>query len=152
MVPLPINDALTFEFWVFLESLSSSSIEEQLLLLYGTQDGSLSITLNSYITIARCQNQLRVPHGVPLQIWTHIAVVFSAGNEVSVLMNGVKIAAGRLNKDDCNIPAFAYLQLGRGEPVILYSTSDVAMSSCSLPLRRLHWYFTRNSRAARSNG
>ncbi|KAL4170018.1 hypothetical protein KRP22_010927 [Phytophthora ramorum] len=36
-----------------------------------------------------------------------------ANDEVAVLTNGVKVADGRLSKDNCNIPAYAYLQLGR---------------------------------------
>ncbi|KAI9995616.1 hypothetical protein PInf_012681 [Phytophthora infestans] len=123
MVSLSIDEAFTIEFWVYLEHLSLSSSDQQLLLLYGSQDGSLSITLNSYLLISRCQNELRVPRGLPLQTWTHLAVIFSASHEVTVLMNGVEMATGRLSKENCKAPAYAYLQLGRDTMDIRPETS-----------------------------
>ncbi|KAG2939403.1 hypothetical protein PC115_g3107 [Phytophthora cactorum] len=123
MISLSINEAFTVEFWVYLEHLSPSSSDQQLLLLHGSQEGSLSVTLNSYLLISRCQNQLRIPHGLPLETWTHLAIVFGADNEVTVLMNGVEMADGRLSKENCDVPAYAYLQLGRDTMNIRPETS-----------------------------
>ncbi|GMF11679.1 unnamed protein product [Phytophthora lilii] len=113
MISLPINGAWTIEFWVYLRDLSVGS--DQLLLLFGTMDGSLSITLNSYITISWCSNALKIHRGIPVRRWTHVAVVFSGEYEVAVLLDGQTAASGQINKDNCDMPLFAYLQLGRAE-------------------------------------
>ncbi|GMF22595.1 unnamed protein product [Phytophthora fragariaefolia] len=103
MVPFPIADPFTVEFWVFREGFSIDLSSEQLLLLYGTQEGSLSITLSSYITISRCGNLLRIPHGIPLRQWTHVAIVSDASNDIALFMNGKQVANGLLSKKDCDI-------------------------------------------------
>ncbi|KAF1792546.1 Immunoglobulin-like fold [Phytophthora cactorum] len=143
MISLSINEAFTVEFWVYLEHLSPSSSDQQLLLLHGSQEGSLSVTLNSYLLISRCQNQLRIPHGLPLETWTHLAIVFGADNEVTVLMNGVEMADGRLSKENCNVPAYAYLQLGR-DVYASYETnivhSDMILVFHFNSVHKTNWY------------
>lgn len=111
MMYLPINDNITFEMWVYLDNSGSSFTEEQLLLVYGTSEKSMAITMNSYIMISRCNNQLRIPRGIPFERWTHVSIVFSGDNAVKVLFNGYTVADAQLGK--CTLPTLAYLQLGR---------------------------------------
>ncbi|KAE9328202.1 hypothetical protein PF001_g1526 [Phytophthora fragariae] len=123
MMAFPVVDSFTIEFWAYFESLSTSSSNEQLLLLFGTQEGSLGITLSSSITISRCENQLRIPHGIPLREWTHVAIVFGTNDEVALFIDGSPVADGLLSKNNCDVPSFAYLQLGRDTMDILPDTS-----------------------------
>ncbi|KAE9047633.1 hypothetical protein PR002_g935 [Phytophthora rubi] len=123
MMSFPVVDSFTIEFWAYFESLSTSSSNEQLLLLFGTQEGSLGITLSSSITISRCENQLRIPHGIPLREWTHVAIVFGTNDEVALFIDGSPVADGLLSKNNCDVPSFAYLQLGRDTMDILPDTS-----------------------------
>ncbi|KAG6971379.1 hypothetical protein JG687_00002088 [Phytophthora cactorum] len=44
-------------------------------------------------------------------------------DSVTVLMNGVEMADGRLSKENCDVPAYAYLQLGRDTMNIRPETS-----------------------------
>lgn len=125
MVSFAVTDSFTVEFWVFLESFSTSSSDEQLLLLFGTQEGSLSITLSNSITISRCENHLRIPHGIPLHKWTHVAIVFGPDDDITLLLNGDPVADGILSKVNCNVPTFAYLQVGRGTWTINTYTNAV---------------------------
>ncbi|KAG1703122.1 hypothetical protein DVH05_008034 [Phytophthora capsici] len=112
-IAIPVAGDFTIEFWVYLDNPSTSFIYRQLLLLYGSQEGALSIMINGDLVISRCNNQLRVPHGLPLHKWTHLAFVFTADNKVIILIQGVKMAEGLLSKSNCRIPTYAYLQLGR---------------------------------------
>lgn len=135
------NLEFSVAFWVLVDE--STIPDNQPLMLYNTENGTLSVTYNGTILIERCNATIDTLQ--PLDtVWTEVAITTDSSGNVNVYMSRTLVATAWLNLGHvCKSPNDSYIQFGKGKTD--YLVSKVAFVHTLSMTTRFRWCNTADN-------